>query len=964
MNFSINILILFTITLAYIVIFLVLRTFIHKFSSLDDIFTRNNKRLTFVLSLMDNHFEGNIESLRELKNIKQNLVIENKEAIEDNEALKKVQTAEIKRLFKGRSLRRKEASILLGLIGNNTSRLALEKALLSEEDYSVKIYISNAITDIYDPASIPVMIQALMGTHKWYRKRAISNILEFQNDFQPYFDSKTDESRIEIIELLIAYAGENFNQKTKAYLFDFVDHIEDHYLKSYRYYEQNPQKNYRLNYLKDDFNELLGMACRVLSNYYYNDFMGEAYYSSPNKTIRTNAFWALSKYNTTDNFKVLLSFAKFKEDQKAITATLTNMLEVNPLYLYILEECFHACEDVVEKETLSQVLSNRIEFFILKLNSKNDDRSEKIIKEILLSGRVNEFIGFVNVNTNLDLENRLAQLVKDFVNPNSNAGLEIRTYTPMSFLEKCGFEVIEKPKLHTVKKKDPNLVRAVVLLTVISLFVFPIIFIFINWESIAVGNQLVLLKKYVIQFNYLLAFYSITINLVYISLIFFSYSNVRIQSKLWNLKNISMLFRKRMLPSISIIAPAFNEEKTIIDSTKSMLNLQYPDYELLIVNDGSQDNTLRNLIKEFKLVRVDYQYQISLKTAPIRGIYRNPSYPRLLVIDKSNGGKADALNAGINVANKVYFCGIDADSLLEPEALLRLASLTLDENIETPALGGNIMPINGCKVSDGHIQSVRLPKNTLAKFQTIEYLRAFMTGRLGWQRINGLLIISGAFGLFRKDRIINIGGYMTEKERYKKDTVGEDMELVVRISRLMHELKHPYKIQYAFNANCWTEVPEDVQSLRNQRFRWHRGLIDILYFHRKMMFNKNYGRIGLFVVPYFLFFEVFGPMIEFQGYLMVVLAFMLGILDQRIALLLFVSTIFLGIIVSLSSLLIAERESHYFRLRDLLKLILVAIFENFGPRQRFSFWRIEGQFRVIFTKETWGTIKRRGMRSE
>ena len=964
MNLSINILLLFTAALFILAYLLMSRTIMNKFTSLDEIYTRNNRRLTFVLSLLDNRFEGNIESLRELRNLKQNLVIDqNRTAISTGKLLK-VEKKELSKLFFASNIRKKEAAILLGLIGTENCRLNLEKALVQEKDYSTKIYISNAITDIFDEKSIPKMVEALLGTHKWYRSRAISNILEFGNAFQPYFDASIYENRIEIIELLIEYAGENYNQMTKNYLFDFVDQFESRYENSLAYYTQNPQKNYKTSYLKEDYNQLLVKTCRVLSNYYYTDFIHEKYYNSENDIIRTNAYWAISKHNTTDGFKILLSKTSVEKDQKAIMGTLTKMLEANPLFLYLLEDVFEQTTDEIALETMSQVFSNRIEFYILKLNTKNDQRSENIISKILLSGRVNEFIGFISANTDPDMENRLAKLIKDYISPESQMGIELRTYASSSFTQKCGFEPILRQNVMKEKKRDLKFIQTVAFLTLVSLLIFPIIFIIRNGNLFQNGLTTSVLKQYVIEFNYLLAFYSITINGINIFIMLLSYSNVRIQARLWNLKNISMLFRKNMLPSISIIAPAFNEEKTIINSTKSMLNLQYPDYELLIVNDGSQDNTLRNLIREFHLVRVNYQYFESLKTAPIRGIYRNPSYPRLVVIDKSNGGKADALNAGINVANKTYFCGIDADSLLEPEALLRLASMTLDESKETPALGGNILPINGCRVEDGHIQEIRVPKNFWARFQTIEYLRAFMTGRLGWQRMDSLMIISGAFGLFRKDRIINIGGYLTEKERYNKDTVGEDMELVVRISRLMHEMKHPYKILYAFNANCWTEVPEDVKSLRSQRFRWHRGLIDILYFHRKMIFNMKYGRVGMLAIPYFLAFEAFGPMIEFQGYIMVVLAFFLGVLNSKIALLLFVSTIFLGVIVSLTALLIAERETHYFRLRDLFKLMLLALLENLGPRQRFSWWRIEGQLRVIFTRESWGTIKRKGMQNE
>ena len=284
----------------------------------------------------------------------------------------------------------------------------------------------------------------------------------------------------------------------------------------------------------------------------------------------------------------------------------------------------------------------------------------------------------------------------------------------------------------------------------------------------------------------------------------------------------------------------------------------------------------------------------------------------------------------------------------------------LDEGVETPALGGNIFPVNGCAIERGQIVNIQIPKNSLARFQTIEYMRAFMAGRLGWAKINSLLIISGAFGLFRKERAIRVGGYLTSRGKYAKDTVGEDMELIVRINRQMREIGLKYRIRYAYNANCWTEVPEDLQSLKRQRYRWHRGLIEILTFHKRMLFNLRYGRIGLLAMPYFLIFEMFGPLIEIQGYLMVFIALIIGILNAEVALLLFISTILMGILISLSSLFIAEKDIKYFRWKDLVILLAYAILENFGPRQLFSLWRVGGTINMLKKPTGWGKPERKG----
>lgn len=253
-----------------------------------------------------------------------------------------------------------------------------------------------------------------------------------------------------------------------------------------------------------------------------------------------------------------------------------------------------------------------------------------------------------------------------------------------------------------------------------------------------------------------------------------------------------------------------------------------------------------------------------------------------------------------------------------------------------------------------------LPKDNLARFQTIEYIRAFMAGRVGWAYLNSLLIISGAFGLFLKERAVEVGGYLTSSGKYGKDTVGEDMEMVVRITRHLHEHKISHRILYAYNANCWTEVPEDFSTLQRQRDRWHRGLLDILFFHRRILFNFRYGRIGLFAFPYFMIFECIGPFLELQGYLMVIAAMILGLLNAKITMLLFVSTILMGIFISLSSLIIAGDIARKFSLKENIILLFYAFAENFGFRQIMSFLRVYGHISALKKPKGWGEMKRKG----
>ena len=331
------------------------------------------------------------------------------------------------------------------------------------------------------------------------------------------------------------------------------------------------------------------------------------------------------------------------------------------------------------------------------------------------------------------------------------------------------------------------------------------------------------------------------------------------------------------------------------------------------------------------------------------------------MIDKANGGKADALNAGINAARKEYFAGIDADSLLERDALLALTGQFLFADEEVVAAGGNIMPVNGCTVRRGDLVETRIPRRHLARFQSVEYLRAFMAGRVGWATIRSLLVISGAFGVFHRRRVVDAHGYLTRSEHYLKDTVGEDMELVVRLTRSLCESRTPFAVQYAARANCWTEIPETFRVLNRQRDRWQRGLLDIVTFHFRMMANPAYGRAGLVAFPYFLVYEVLGPWFEAEGYLVFIASLALGMIGLPLLLLMLAATVLLGLAVSLASFAIAEHQREYFPAKDRLLLVLYAIAENFGFRQVMSLLRVRGFLRMLARVGGWGRMERRGL---
>jgi cellulose synthase/poly-beta-1,6-N-acetylglucosamine synthase-like glycosyltransferase len=462
--------------------------------------------------------------------------------------------------------------------------------------------------------------------------------------------------------------------------------------------------------------------------------------------------------------------------------------------------------------------------------------------------------------------------------------------------------------------------------------------------------------------NFLLNFYLVFVvvffvgvNIAYTTMLIISVREILYHMRHNRFADHRAIVQSELTPPVSILAPAYNEEATIIQSVKSLLKLGYSKYEVVVINDGSKDGTLATLIENFKLYQSNLVYHPRIEAKPVRGLYKSrlPEYRNIIVVDKENGGKADALNVGINVARYEFVCCIDADSLLEDDALQRVMKTFLEDD-DVVAVGGIVRIANGCEVINGRVISVGLSNKLVPIFQAVEYFRAFLSGRMSWQAMNGLLIISGAFGLFRRSTVLEVGGY-------KADSIGEDMELVCRIHRTKREKGERYRIVFVPDPVCWTEAPETLSVLARQRNRWHRGLLDTMLIHRKMFLNPNYGVVGMAAMPYFVIVELLGPAIEFFGYVAMVCLLILGTLNVDIAILFFVVALFYGIMYSVAAVLLEELSyQRYPNPRDLAVLLSCGVLENFGYRQLTAWWRVKAFWDYFRGKKAWGAMQRKG----
>ena len=455
------------------------------------------------------------------------------------------------------------------------------------------------------------------------------------------------------------------------------------------------------------------------------------------------------------------------------------------------------------------------------------------------------------------------------------------------------------------------------------------------------------------SWNHWVFYYLFLVNTSYLLLTAVSYFAVRRHLKLSSLVDEKLLFKySAFMKPVSIIAPAYNEEMTVVENIRSLLNLNYPDYEVILVNDGSRDNTMARLIEAYDLRLADHAPSENLPIQAIRGIYKSSYHPNLLVLDKENGGKADALNAGINYSRHPLFMAIDTDSLLERDVLLKMVQPFL-ERPETVAVGGIVRAINGCQVRDGEVVRARLPSNPLAALQVVEYLRAFLFGRVGWSALGMLVVISGAFGMFRRGVVVAAGGY--------RKTVGEDMELVVRLHRHMRDLKQPYHITFSPEPVCWTEVPESLGVLGRQRNRWSRGQMDAIRLNSGMIFNPRYGLIGMIAIPYALLVEGWGAFVEVFGTLFFFMSWAFGMVSTGFVAAFLSVSILYGIVLSLACLALEEVSfRRYLDMGSLFRMFGYCLLEGLGYHQLNLWWRIRGVVDFLRGKKGWGLITRTG----
>lgn len=843
----------------------------------------------------------------------------------------------IKRMLKSPLKDHKAMALkLLMLFDSEVKASILKKQLHKEKSVLLRLQIIHMLceTDLY--GSIYEIASQMRNGTEQYKQKVIKLLTPYASQLVSWTKKHKDTENTEYKRVIIIAA----KTKQLEWYFSFL-------MKEI--YSQN------INIRKE--------AAEILFKKYGNEIETESLLQSPYIEIRQQTVKLIIKRMNPLIGKTITQLLNNKDLRTQTIQSLKSKISKNPILLPIIFDFYKSTQSEIERLSYASVLSIKIEYFIFQLKSDQQNYIIQLLKDSVSIKQSSNIVNFLNHNKDHETEQLLFKALKPHIVSNKYFLQQCQLYLKKSIQKKWDIAVPEtqnsEPKMQLTFKDKVYMV----IIMIITLLL-PFIFFYIQFKAdISYKDFKFLFVDFLLNYQYIFAFYTISINLIYLILMILSCITIHKQHIAWETTDKQFLFTPKLLPSVTILAPAYNEEKTIIQNIYSLLSLDYPDLEVIVINDGSSDNTAKYIINHFELKLADFETTGEINTAPVIGIYKNKELPNLILVNKQNGGKADSLNAGINISSSEYICSIDADCLMESDALLKIMHKTLTNSKETAAIGGNIIPNNGNKVQNGSIQEIHIPQNSYARYQTVEYLRSFVTGRLGWTKLKSLLIISGAFGVFNKKRVLEIGGYMTGKGKLKKDTVGEDMEIVVRLIKHLSLQKIPFIVDYAHNANCWTEVPEDLTSLVMQRDRWQRGLIEVLVYHRDILFNKKFGTAGLIAFPYFYIFELLGPFLEAIGYIVLVISLFFGLLSNQVFLFMFSIVILFGITISSISVFLAEKDILYFKGNDFGKFLFTAIAENFGYRQFLSFIRPISYISYLFKNKGWQKLKRKGFQT-
>ena len=446
---------------------------------------------------------------------------------------------------------------------------------------------------------------------------------------------------------------------------------------------------------------------------------------------------------------------------------------------------------------------------------------------------------------------------------------------------------------------------------------------------------------------YLLVIYGMY---VWLMLVGFAETRRRLRERAGD--DLDMLAATRFAPGVSVIIPAYNESGGMADAVRSLLEIDYPDFEVIVVNDGSTDDTLHRLVESLGLVPVGASSRDVVVSEPVTGYYRRPGDRRLLVVDKPNGGKADALNAGLNHCRHRYVCAVDADMVFTRTALSR----AMREIVSDPA---HIVGLTSFfeiarepvrSLEDG-VRFTGPDTRPIFAFQTLEYLRSFFNNRIPWARHNFMLCAAGAFQIWRRDLVDEVGGW-------SPDFTCEDIELTFRVHRVLRARGAEYRIACLPDCVGVTEGPDTLRKLVAQRERWQRVILETCWDNRGMWFNPRYGKVGVLGLPYYLLSEIVAPVIEVLALATLAASAATGLVDWQEFVVLTLLIMLVNSALTTGALLMLDLNARTYRLSRMIRLLALMPLEMIVYRPIMAWARVKGTWRYARGDKGWHKFER------
>ncbi|MGB3366745.1 MAG: glycosyltransferase [Acidaminobacteraceae bacterium] len=813
--------------------------------------------------------------------------------------------------------RRIKSAVMLGFIGQVESIKLLEEKLIKEKNYIVKLYIINSLIIQESHGSDKFIYESLIESPVWYQKRFRKLIMEYKEYFYQSLDCVIERKEIEIKKAIIYIASIYYDIRLKEFMLKEIDS----YLIE-KSYKTSPKKRKHLYF-----------TLECLAVHYHKCLDHERYLDSDDLNIREIAIKSLEKYGGIYSFNKVMAHVKDKELIDVVKSSLLSLLEHDESLTRYVSQLFVEEQNRQYLDVYAYVLSYKIEYFARRLLSSERKKMRKIIEKIIFHNYNMSIIDYLNKNNNLEIENEIIDLLNDVFEIDGSITKDYTIYLDADIMRKMNLRS-EGFFISPYNMESLSLYKKIFIATLftITVLLMPIIYFLININDVTSLTRTEIFREIIRDIPIYLGFYYVILNSIYILMCVLSIKSSADQKYMGKLKKKVKVFERALLPSISIIIPISNQKKYLVDGLNGYLNIKYPKYDIILIDDGSTDESFELLSDYFGFYKENFNIEKLEYYPSIRSVYRSRRNSNLVYVDKKRTGKSDCLDLGSILSEHEYVCAADIDGVMDQDFLYKMASRINDDEEETIAVLGNVVPINDCEKIKGCIDHYNLPHKLIAKLQYIDLFRNYINIKIARGYMNSILMPSGSFCLFKRDKLMDVGGYKGYEFEFKDDTNKEDIDLMYRLIKHMYDNLLPYKISYNSYGNYYRVLPENILSLRKLRRRWQREYLDAMITHSDMLLNANYGLNGEFNSILNLILEFVAPLFEIIGLSVFIFTAVNGTLSLDVMIFV-IFGITLGTISSVLPVCMLNTESEKSSIGAVFELFILSIVSTFGYLQ-------------------------------